>query len=239
MHTPLQAKQDVTAKHAAKPKTNQKNPVYAAMVQSVDDAVGKILAALEDLRLADRTVVIFTSDNGGLLGPTDNAPLRSGKGFPYEGGIRVPVIVRWPGVVEPGTLCDEPVSSIDYFPTVLQIAGVALPADRPIDGESLVPLLRQTGALKRQALYWHFPHYRGELGPYSIIRHGDWKLIRRYDGQKRELYNLAADLGERNDLAREMPEKVRQLDAQLSEWLQSTGARLPRPNPDYRPKAVP
>jgi len=216
VHTPLQGKKDVVAKYDAKPKTNQKNPVYAAMVESVDDAAGRILATLDELKLADRTVVIFTSDNGGLLGPTDNAPLRSGKGFPYEGGIRVPLIVRWPGTVEPDTTCDVPASSVDFFPTLLEIAGVPLPADRAIDGESLVPLLKQTRTLARTA--------------------GDWKLIKWYQEDGFELFNLADDLGETKDLAGEMPDRVRQLDAKLSAWLQSCGAKVPKPNPDHKPK---
>jgi len=236
VHTPLMGKKDVVAKYAAKPPTQQKNPVYAAMVESVDDSTGKIMAALDRCGLADRTVVIFTSDNGGLLGPTSNLPLRSGKGFPYEGGIRVPVIVCWPGVVEAGSVCHVPVTSVDYFPTLLQIAGVNLPEDRTIDGVSLVPVLKRTGALKRDALYWHFPHYRGGLGPYSIIRQGDFKLIRRYATGQRELYDLANDLGETTDLAAQMPEQVRELDAKLSAFLKSCGAKMPQPNPDHTAK---
>jgi arylsulfatase A-like enzyme len=239
VHTPLQAKKDVTAKYEAKPKTNQKNAVYAAMVESVDDAAGRIMAALDELKLADRTVVIFTSDNGGLLGPTDNAPLRSGKGFPYEGGIRVPLIVRWPGVVQPGSTCDLPATSVDFFPTLLEIAGVPLPEDRAIDGVSLVPVLKQTGGLDRDALYWHFPHYRVARGPYGIIRNGDWKLIKWYQDDGFELFNLAGDLSETTDLSKEMPEKVRQLDGKLATWLKSAGARLPKPNPDYTGKTPP
>ena len=227
VHTPLQAKKDVTAKYAAKPPTNQRNPVYAAMVESVDDAAGKIMKTLEECDVAERTVVIFTSDNGGLLGPTSNLPLRSGKGFPYEGGIRVPLVVRWPGVVKPGSTCKAPVTSVDYFPTILQIAGVPLSKDRAIDGESIVPLLKQEGKLKREAVYWHYPHYRGRLGPYSIIRRGDWKLIKRYDTGRRELYNLAEDIGEKNDLAAKMPDKVAQLDNQLAAFLKSCGAKMP------------
>jgi arylsulfatase A-like enzyme len=238
VHTPLQAKKEVIAKYQAKPKTNQKNAVYAAMVESVDDAAGKVMAALDELGLAERTVVIFTSDNGGLLGSTDNAPLRSGKGFPYEGGIRVPLVVRWPGVVEAGSTCDVPASSIDFFPTLLEIAGVPLPKDRPIDGVSLLPVLKQTGGLKRDALYWHFPHYRVPRGPYSIIRSGDWKLIKWYQGDEFELFNLADDLGETKDFSQQMPEKVRQLDQQLTSWLKSTGAKLPRPNPAYTGKVL-
>jgi len=238
VHTPLMGKKDVVAKYDAKPKTNQKNPVYAAMVESVDDCMGRILETLEETGLAPRTVVIFTSDNGGLLGPTDNAPLRSGKGFPYEGGIRVPLIVRWPGVVEPGSTCDVPVSSIDFFPTLLELAGRELPGDRTIDGTSIVPLLKGQGGLQRNTLFWHFPHYRGSLEPYSIVRQGDWKLIRFYASRRRELYNLREDLSEQRDLAARMPEKVQQLDQVLSEWLETVGAKVPKPNPDYRgPKA--
>jgi len=238
VHTPLQAKKDVVAKYAAKPKTNQKNPVYAAMVESIDDAAGKIIKALDNCRVVDRTVVIFTSDNGGLLGPTNNAPLRSGKGFPYEGGIRVPLIVRWPGVVKPGSTCEVPVTSVDFFPTIMQIAGVPLPKDRAIDGRSIVPLLKQSGTLKREAVYWHYPHYRGRLGPYSIVRGGDWKLIKRYDSGKRELYNLAEDLSEKNDLAAKMPEKISELDKRLTAFLNSCGAKMPKPNPEHHAKAA-
>jgi len=238
VHTPLQGKKDVVSKYDAKPKTNQKNAVYAAMVESVDDAAGKVMAALDELGLSDRTVVIFTSDNGGLLGPTDNAPLRSGKGFPYEGGIRVPLIVRWPGVVEPAATTDVPAISCDFFPTILAAAGVPLPDDREIDGVSLLPVLLGEGGLPPRPLLWHFPHYRGGLGPYSIIREGDWKLIRRYDTGKRELYNLAEDLSETTDLAEKLPGRVADLDAQLDTLLKETNAKLPKPNPEYRKKGT-
>ena len=243
VHTPLQAKPDLVAKYQAKPPTNQKNPVYAAMVQSVDDAVGKIMTALDEMKVAGNTILIFTSDNGGLIGPTDNAPLRSGKGYPYEGGIREPVIVRWPKAVEAGSTCDVPVTSVDYFPTICAAAGVALPTDRAIDGENLMPLLTQTGTLTRDAIFWHFPHYRrhhprsreGYLVPYSIVRSGDWKLIKRYAGKRFELFNLKDDLSEQHDLAEQMPDKVKELDAKLTAWLKETGAKLPKPNPDYEP----
>ena len=167
---------------------------------------------------------------------TRNTPLRSGKGFPYEGGIREPLVVRWPGVVRPGTRCDVPVTSVDYFPTICEAAGVGLPADRPIDGESILPLLAGTGDLKRDAIYWHFPHYRGRIHPYSIIRKGDFKLIKRYEGPAWELFNLKDDLSETSDLAPAMPEKVRELDAQLMAHLREVGAKMPVPNPEHRPK---
>jgi len=235
VHTPLQGKKDLTERYKAKPATNQKNATYAAMVHSVDDSTGKILAALDACGLADNTIVIFTSDNGGLLGPTHNAPLRAGKGHPYEGGIRVPVIVRWPGAVAPGSTCDVPVTSVDYFPTLLAATGVQPPDGVVIDGEDLTPLLKQTGPLRRGAIYWHFPHYRGSIYPYSIIRAGDWKLLKRYAGRPFELYNLKDDLSEKTDLAEKMPQKVKELDKRLTAWLKHTGAKVPRPNPDYKP----
>ena len=228
VHTPLMGKKDVVAKYKARKPTHQKNPVYAAMVESVDDAVGKIVGALEDLKIAGETLVIFTSDNGGLLGPTSNLPLRSGKGYPYEGGIREPLIVRWDGVVKPRSTCNVPVTSVDYFPTVCQAAGAALPAGRDIDGESIIPLLKQTGTLKRDAIFWHFPHYRGQVVPYSIIRQGKWKLIRRYTGKPFELFDLEADLAEKTDLADTMPDKVKHLDARLTAWLTHVNAKIPR-----------
>ena len=236
VHTPIQAKKDLVEKYKAKTPTNHKNPVYAAMVHSVDDAVGRIMAALEECGIARNTLVIFTSDNGGLLGPTNNAPLRAGKGHPYEGGIREPLIVRWPRAVKPGSTCDVPVTSVDYFPTVCEAAGVPLPNDRPIDGESIMPLLAQAGTLRRDAIFWHFPHYRGGVVPYSIIRAGDWKLIKRYDGKTYELYNLKDDLSETTDLAEKQPDVVKRLDARLLAHLKAANAKMPKPNPDYQPK---
>ncbi len=235
VHTPIQARKELIEKYKAKPPTNQKNPTYAAMVESVDDAVGKICSAINELELAENTIIFFTSDNGGLLGPTNNAPLRSGKGFPYEGGIREPLIVRWPKVIKPGTISHEPVTSVDYFPTICQAAGVPLPNDRDIDGVSLLDHLKSNGTreLNRRALYWHFPHYRGDIVPYSIIREGDWKLIKRYEGKPFELFNLKSDISEVNDLSEILPTKTRRLDTKLRRWLRLTGAKLPKPNPNY------
>ncbi|MBN1673488.1 MAG: sulfatase [Kiritimatiellae bacterium] len=240
VHTPIQGKEDLVEKYTKKPKTNQKNATYAAMVESVDHAVGRIVQTLEELSLSAKTLVIFTSDNGGLTGPTNNKPLRAGKGYPYEGGIRIPQIVRWPGVVKAGSVCDTPVSSVDFLPTVCAAAGLNPPSDKPIDGESLMPLLQGNGFLKRDALFWHFPHYRGrDIVPYSIVRAGEWKLIRRYEGTRFELFNLANDIGEKKDLAESMPEKVRELDARLTAWLAATGAKLPRGNAAFDPAAKP
>ena len=231
VHTPIQAKADIVVKYER--KIPEQNPTYAAMVESVDDAVGKIMAVLDELNLADNTIIFFTSDNGGLMGVTNNAPLRAGKGWPYEGGIREPVIVRWPKVVKPGSISHEPVTSVDYFPTICEAAGVSLPRDRNIDGVSLLGHLKSNGGKKldREAIFWHFPHYRGKIMPYSIIRAGDWKLIKRYEGKTFELFNLKEDLSEENDLSEKMPEKVKELDTKLSNWLRTSNAKLPRPNP--------
>ena len=236
VHTPLQAREELVSKYENKGKTNQTNATYAAMIESVDRAVGRMLSTLDEIGLAGRTMVIFTSDNGGLQDyATDNDPLRAGKGYPYEGGIRVPLIVRWPGVIESGRVCEVPVSSVDHFPTLVELAGARLLSDRVIDGESLVPVLKGTGSLRREAIFWHFPHYRGEVIPYSIIRKKGWKLIKRYEGRTFELFNLKEDLSEKNDLSGKRPEKVKELDAELSAWLKDTQAKLPRENPDYEP----
>jgi len=235
VHVPIQAKEEIASRYRGKPRYGQKSPEYAAMIQSVDESVGRIVSVLEEADIADRTVIIFTSDNGGLSQFTNNAPLRAGKGYPYEGGIRVPLIIRWPGVVKAGTISHEPITSVDYLPTICEIAGVRLPAGRKIDGLSLVDHLKSGGTTKlgRDAIFWHFPHYRDEIVPYSIIRSGCWKLIKRYEGKRFELFNLRDDLSETNDLSGKMPEKVEQLNAKLTAWLKDTGAKLPRPNPDY------
>ena len=231
VHTPIQAISEVAAKYARDDK-KEVNAKYAAMVESVDDAVGQIMETLRANGLDERTLVIFTSDNGGLKGPTDNTPLRSGKGYAYEGGIRVPLIVRWPGIVKAGSTSKEPVTSVDYWPTIAEATGQEIP--ETIDGKSLLGVLSSDGeeSLDREAIHWHFPHYRHAPGPYSIIRAGDWKLIRWYEGGH-ELYNLASDLSETNDLAAEKPDVVRKLDTMLSAELTRTGARIPRANPSY------
>ena len=233
VHTPIQGRKDLVEKYKAKTPTNQKNPTYAAMVESVDHAVGRIMQVLDDAGIADNTIIIFTSDNGGLIPKTDNAPLRSGKGYPYEGGIREPVIVRWPKRVRAGSVCPTPVSSIDYFPTLCEAAGVPLPKNRVIDGLSVMPLLEERGTIERDALFWHFPHYRQkDVVPYSIVRAGGWKLIKRYEGKRFELFNLKDDLSETTDLSERFPERVAELDARLAAWLEATGAKLPKPNGD-------
>jgi arylsulfatase A len=238
VHFPIQAKKELIDKYRAKsPGTHHRNPIYAAMIESVDQAVGKIMSTLDELNVEDRTVVIFTSDNGGITWWDDmkenNLPLRDQKGTPYEGGIRVPLIVKWPGEVEAGNVCHEPVLSVDFFPTICQMAEVRPPADRVIDGRSLVPLLKKSGSLNREAIFWHFPHYRGRAAPYSIMRAGDWKLIRFYEDNRLELYNLKNDLSEKNDVAGQFPERVKRMNDELSNWLLYTKAKMPKPNPHY------
>lgn len=241
VHAPLQSKESLIRKYEKKTPAEQKNPVYAGMIESMDDATGRVMKVLDDLSLADNTLLIFTSDNGGVDASwnghpeqfyTHNGPLRAGKCWPYEGGIRVPGIVRWPGRVKAGSVCEEPVIGVDWLPTICEAAGVIVPLDRAIDGESLVPLLRQDGDLRREAIYWHFPHYQ-HAAPNSIVRAGDWKLIRYYETGKEELFNLKNDLPEEHDLADSKPDVVKRLGGMLDEWLKDTGAKLPVPNPGW------
>ena len=232
VHTPIQAIPEVAAKYARDDK-KPVNAKYAAMVESVDDAVGTILDTLKTQGLEENTLVIFTSDNGGLKGPTDNTPLRSGKGYAYEGGVRVPLIVRWPGEVAAGTVSHEPVTSVDYWPTIAEATGNPIPPS--VDGVSLVSHLRSEGkaSLDREFIHWHFPHYRHSPGPYSIIRSGDWKLIKWYEGGS-ELYNLKDDLGETTDLAATQADRAAELEATLMAELKRVGAKIPRENPAFK-----
>jgi arylsulfatase A len=241
VHTPIQGKQELVAKYRAKrrPGQTQTNAVYAAMVESMDATVGRIRQKLDELKLADRTVIVFASDNGGRVPTTSNHPLRVGKGSCYEGGTRVPLIVHWPGVTQPGSVSETPVISMDLYRTLLEIAGIPETTRQAIDGENLVPLLRQTGELKRDAIFWHYPHYQhyqlGGTTPYSAIRAGDFKLIEFLDDMGVELYNLREDIGERNNLAAKMPAKVEELRARLHTWRKDVGAQMPSRNPSYDP----
>src|SRR5579864_3841904 len=242
VHLPLQGKKDLVAKYEAKLKSSetQNNPIYAAMVDSVDQGVGRLLQKLDDLRIADRTVVILTSDNGGLRYEgrqtkpvTSNAPLRAGKGHLYEGGMREPLIVRWPGVVQPESVCDDPMISVDYFPTILEMAGRGKPK-HAVDGVSIMPLLTQKGRLKRDAIYWHYPHYSNQGGPPAgAVRKGDYKLIEFYEDGRLELFNLKDDIGERRNLASSEPKKAAELHAMLKRWRESVKAVMPFANPNY------
>ena len=239
VHTPLQAKKEYIEKYQAKiqPGMAQHDPVYASMVQNVDESVGRVLARLDELGMAERTLVIFTSDNGGLIPKTSNLPLRAGKGSAYEGGVRVPMIVRGKGWVRPGSVCDTPVMSIDLFPTILDILQIPQDAEHPVDGVSLAPLLQESGTFHREALYWHYPHYHpGGAHPYGAVRRGDDRLIEFYEDGALELYNLKEDIGEKRNLVKENPEKTRELHRMLHAWLSETKAQMPTPNPDYIPE---
>jgi len=247
VHTPLKAKADMIARYGqmpAEPNGSQINPIYAAMMESMDDAVGRVLKKLDETQLTEKTLVIFTSDNGGLcngngqiIPPTSNAPLRDGKSHLYEGGIRVPLIVKWPGVVKAGSTSDQVVSSIDFFPTILSACGATAESNGPVDGLNLRPVLEGTGALMRDAIYWHFPHYNGNAGakPGAAIRAGDWKLVEFYETGRRELFNVAKDMRESNNLIEQNADIAHDLHARLTAWRESVGAKLPTPNADYTP----
>ena len=249
VHIPLEAKPELIEKYRAKvrPDDPQNNPTYAGMVECVDGSVGRVVAALDELGLTDNTVVVFFSDNGGLSvkeGPntpaTSNLPLRAGKGFLYEGGIRVPLIVCWPGKIEPGSTCSVPVLSTDFFPTFLEIAGVARQPGLAIDGESLVPLLTRSGSLTRDAIFWHYPHYSNQGGvPSGAVRMDDYKLIEFYEDDRVELYNLSDDLGEQHDMAAAMPQVAADLRRRLHDWRTSLAAQIPAKNPDHDPSKPP
>ena len=220
----------------------QKHAVYAAMVEAMDQAVGKVLTQLKTLELEDEVVVCLTSDNGGLStsegSPTSNFPLRGGKGWLYEGGIREPFLIRWPGVTQAGSTCSTPVMSTDFFPTFAQATEAEIDAAGPIDGVSLMPLLKGGNTIDRDALYWHYPHYSNQGGfPGGAIRIGDWKLIERYEDGRVHLYNLANDLGEQADLAEKYPDRVKNMRARLHTWYKEVDAKFlqAKPKSDHKP----
>ena len=226
--------------HEGTTRLRQDRPDYASMVCAMDENVGRLLDALDDLGLADDTIVVFTSDNGGLStvrgesAPTSLGPLRAGKGWCYEGGIRVPQIIRVPGLTAPGSVCAVPVTSTDFYPTLLELIGAGMPNDDPRDGVSLAALLGGGPAPARDALFWHYPHYHGSAWtPGAALRAGDWKLVEFYEEEKVELYNLREDVGEQTDLSAAMPEKSHELLELLHEWQRGIGAKMPVPNPDY------
>ncbi|MHA3774102.1 sulfatase [Verrucomicrobiota bacterium sgz303538] len=257
VHTPLMAREDLRKKYEEKRRRLgletkwgreferdvrlvQDHAVYAGMVEAMDEAVGKVLRALDEHGLREKTLVIFTSDNGGLSTsegwPTSNMPLRGGKGWLYEGGIREPLIVRWPGVVNSGAEIDTPVSSPDLFPTLMEIANGTAPADQKLDGVSLVPLFKSDAKLADRPLFWHYPHYGNQGGaPGGAVREGDWKLIEWYEDGRHELYNVRDDLGEEHDLAAQMPDKVEQLAAKLDSWRKETNAVMSAKNEHFDP----
>ncbi len=255
VHTPLMAPDDLVTKYqqrkrdrglqdtfAPEPprqnRTVQAHAVYAGMVEAMDAAVGKVLDALEQQGVADRTLVVFTSDNGGLStsegSPTSNLPFRAGKGWLYEGGIREPVIVRLPGVTKPGSASGWPVTSTDYFPTILEAAGLPLLPDQHCDGVSLLAALKDSASESgERPLFWHYPHWGNQGGiPGAAVRQGDWKLIEWYWGKAPELFNLADDPGEQSNLASSQPEKLRELQTLLNQFRTDTAAIMPAVNPD-------
>ena len=241
VHLPVQGKKDLIKKYKERigPGVSQTNAGYAAMIESLDDAVGSVRRKLDELKLADKTVVVFASDNGGRVPTTSNLPLRVGKGSCYEGGTRVPLIVYWPGITKPGTVCDTPVISMDLYPTLLEIAGQTEAGKKGIDGVSLVSLLRNSGKLQRDELFWHYPHYQhyqlGGTTPYAAIRKGDFKLIEFFDDTRVELYDLSKDIAEQHNLAAELPEKANELRARLHSWQKEVNAQMPSQNPNYDP----
>jgi arylsulfatase A-like enzyme len=216
----------------------QSDPVYAAMIYNLDRNIGRLLTVLDQTGLAGNTVVIFTSDNGGLAtaegSPTCNAPLSEGKGWMYEGGTREPLIVRWPGVIQPGSTCSIPVSSPDFYPTLLEIADQPLRPEQHTDGISLLPLLKGTTSLERDAIFWHYPHYGNQGGtPGSSIRCSDYKLIHFFEDDHIELYNLRTDPGETQDLATAQPALAQELAEMLASWRHTVSAIIPQTNPDW------
>jgi arylsulfatase A-like enzyme len=249
VHGPFQAKPDLIARFQGKPPAGgHHDATYAAMIASVDQSVGRVIKVLDDLDLTRRTLVIFSSDNGGLGGfgrlgikqrdVTDNAPFRGGKGMLYEGGIRVPFVFLWPGTIPGGTTCDEPINSVDLFPTLLDLAGGRPPEGYTLDGVSYRSLLTGGGQsrLGRTSIYWHFPGYLDggkddyRATPAGAVRAGDWKLIEFFETGKRELYNLRDDPGEKTDLAARMPDRASALYARLLQWRKAVNAPMPGPN---------
>ena len=255
VHIPIGARPDLIAKYrtkagrdnpvewgrerANKVRQTQNHPAYAAMIEQMDLAIGRVLDALETNGLTGKTIVVFTSDNGGLATeeghPTSNMPYRAGKGWNYEGGIRVPWIIRAPGVAKAGGSCATPVVSADFYPTLLDLAGLPSRPEQHKDGKSLVPLLKGEST-ERGPLFWHYPHYSNQGGsPCGATRDGDWKLIENFEDNSLELYNLSTDPSEHNNLAAKETGRAEAMLASLRKWRESVGARMPVPNPDFKP----
>ena len=229
VHWPMEAPDKLVEKYKNLPVKGYRDHRYAAMIEAMDIAIGKVLKSLDDLNIAEETLVIFTSDNGPFGGVGDASPLRADKGHLYEGGIRVPLIVRWPGKVEAGVVEKTPVILTDFHPTILAATGLDLNSTIPNDGDNLIPLLEGKKEFKNRALYWHYPnfafHRDNRLG--SAIREGDHKLLHFYDTDSIELYNLKKDISEKNDLSEKMPQLAQKLKGKLSSWLKESGALMP------------
>ena len=247
VHSPWEAREAAAKRYREKASGEGIDPVYGAMVESVDVSVGRIMRKLQTLELDEDTIVIFTSDNGGHAAVTSMDPLRGSKGTLYEGGVRVPLAVRWPGVVEPGSISDVPVISTDFFPTLMEVAGASKPEGKVVDGESLVPLLEGETQYEERPIFWHFPAYlqayMEEQGlwrttPAGAVRQGPWKLIEFFEDGRLELYNLDEDIGEQENLAEERPRKVQDMHRLLEAWRADVEAPVPvTPNPKYEPVA--
>ncbi|MFN7138822.1 MAG: sulfatase [Limisphaerales bacterium] len=243
VHTPIQGKPELVERFKNKgDRGEHDNAEYAAMISSVDEGIGRIVERLGALGLMDNTIVVFTSDNGGLEKITSNTPLREGKGTAYEGGIRVPLIIKWPAQARRGIVSDVPVHSNDLFPTFAEGAGIKVPRKVEIDGVSLRPLLTTKGTFKREAIFLHYPHYNAHTPvntctPHGIIRQGHWKLIEFFEDGRLELYNLKTDLGETTNLATAEPKKKSQMAKALRDWRKKVGAQMPTPNPNADPVA--
>ncbi len=269
VHTPIQAKADKIAKYEAKAKTMgldklktfeegdffpcehrqdqhilrrlvQSDATYAAMIESLDENVGKILDSLDKKGIAENTIIVFTSDNGGLAtaegSPTCNAPLAEGKGWMYEGGTREPLLIRWPMEIKTGSKCEVPVTTPDFYPTFLEAAGLPLMPEQHVDGESIMPLLKGESKLIREAIFWHYPHYGNQGGtPGCSMRMGDYKLIRFFENDQHELYNLCEDIREEHDLSVQMPELLAKMKQMLDDWSIEIGAKIPQRNSDFKP----
>lgn len=241
LHSPIMAPPELVEKYEGKAKSfpNAKDEWFdarrAGMVESLDNSIGRIIAKLEQMGIADNTIVILTGDNGGDHNKTTGG-LRGRKGYSHEGGVRVPLIIKWPGITEPRSICDYPVMGTDFYPTILEMACLPPRPEEHIDGISLVPLLSEKQSmLSRQNLYWHYPHYH-RTAPYGAIRSGDWKLIEYFEDEKLELYNLNDDPKETKNLADQYPEKTEELLYQLEAWRKSTDAQMMQPNPQYQPE---
>jgi arylsulfatase A-like enzyme len=251
VHTPTEAKPEKIAKYQAKPVDEARlhdNPKYAGQLESLDEGVGRVLHALDSLNIADNTIVIFFSDNGGYGGVTAQRPLRGAKGTLYEGGIHVPLFIRWPGVTKAGASTSTPVIGIDFYPSFLELAGITQPLNSEVDGVSFLPLLKGENTEERD-LFWHFPAYlendknnktvKGNFRtrPVSVIRSGDYKLLQYYEDGRIELYNLKEDIGEKNDLAAANPEKAAELNEKLQLWKTTVNAPVPTEvNPYFKPE---
>ena len=238
VHAPLQGKPETRARYEAIPSEDRQGPPdYAAMVESIDDSVGTVVQALEDSGLTQNTLVIFTSDNGGFARATNNAPLRANKGTNYEGGLRVPFILRWPESGRSAVVCETPVITNDLYPTILEALDLPLRPYQHVDGHSLLPLLEEDANDPKRALYWHYPHYNRHPHsfPSGVIREGDWKLIQNYETEAIQLYNLRHDIGETENLAASQPERASRMLRRLNDWRDDVGADPMRPNPQFAP----